>query len=42
MKNKKVWEAPKLTELGKASELIQSVDVAGTGDASFPLNLQSA
>lgn len=35
------WEKPELKELGKAEDLIKAVDVQGTGDTNFPLNLTS-
>tara|TARA_B100001057_G_scaffold432226_1_gene460219 strand:- start:192 stop:320 length:129 start_codon:yes stop_codon:yes gene_type:complete len=35
------WETPELKELGKAEDLIKAIDVDGTGDTNFPVNLTS-
>ena len=37
----KVWEQPEIKEIGDAVNIIQDIDVDGTGDAGFPNNLQS-
>ena len=36
------WEKPVLEEIGHASDLINNIDVDGTGDSFFPNNLASA
>ena len=36
------WTKPLITEIGSADQLIQRVDVDGTGDGLFPQNLTSA
>ncbi len=35
------WTKPLITEIGSADQLIQRVDVDGTGDGLFPQNLTS-
>ncbi len=36
MKNTKAnWEKPKVKELGRAKDLIQSINTVGSGDAQF-------
>ena len=42
MEKNDTWITPTLTDLGNAEELVKSVDSPGSGDASFPINLQSA
>ena len=41
MSKNKVWEQPEIKEIGDAVNIIQDIDVDGTGDAGFPNNLQS-
>tara|TARA_Y100001935_G_scaffold13132_3_gene10103 strand:- start:3216 stop:3341 length:126 start_codon:yes stop_codon:yes gene_type:complete len=35
------WTKPLITEIGSAEQLIQRVDVDGSGDGLFPANLAS-
>ena len=37
MKEKELWEAPVLEDLGDAKEKIQDVSVAGTSDTQFSI-----
>ena len=37
MKEKELWEAPVLEDLGDAKEKIQDVSVSGTGDTQFSI-----
>lgn len=36
------WVSPEIKELGNAEKLVKSVDSPGSGDSSFPLNLESS
>lgn len=35
------WSKPEIKDLGKAEDIIKSIDVDGTGDSNFPVNLSS-
>ena len=35
MEEKIVWEAPEITDLGRAEDLIQNVNTVGGGDSQF-------